>query len=167
MYPIFSLAGKNVKIKATVDISEKIIDIIREMSMEPEMSMAIKGYEFRDLSLECYQGYFLAINYINYAKVIYPEKYRDTVFIRDKYSRENNAKTRLIYIGDLWEKGNKRFFRISRNIEGKELIKVRMVNGRIYYKGLRVIVFGKLEEEMEISVVGQLNRTIFAYRWYQ
>ncbi len=52
------------------------------------------------------------------------------------------------------------------DIEGRERIDVRMVNGRVYYRGSRVIIFGKLDESMSVRVAGQIGRTIFAYRWY-
>ncbi|MBD6956381.1 MAG: hypothetical protein ACPLVI_02750 [Thermoplasmata archaeon] len=166
MYPLFSLAGKGVRIRATEDITEKIENIVKEMLMDPEISVQMKGLEFRDLTLECRQGYLIAINYGYYAKAIYPEKFRDTVFIRDRYSPGNSAGTRLIYIGDLWQKNGKRFFSLSMDIEGRERIDVRMVKGRVYYRGSRVIIFGKLDESMSVRVAGQIGRTIFAYRWY-
>jgi len=129
--------------------------------------MKIKDYEFIDLTQECKNGYAIAINYGNHAKVIYPEKMKNEIFFRDIFAITPVSKTRLIYIGDFWNRGNRKFYRISRDIQGKERIDVTMVNNRIYYKGLRIIVFGKREEKMTVYVTGQIGKTVFAYRWYE
>ncbi|MGC8565292.1 MAG: hypothetical protein ACP5TO_03975 [Thermoplasmata archaeon] len=167
MYPMFSLAGKGVKISAQMDITEKIMALIKDLAIEPEISMQIKDYIFRDLTIQCQQGYALAINYGHYAKVIYPERLRNEIFIRDRFSISPFPKTKLVFIGDLWQRGNKKFYRISNEIQGKEKIKVIMENDKIYYMGRRVIVFGKREKEMVVQVAGQIRNTIYAYRWYQ
>lgn len=167
MYPLFSMAGKNVRIKATVDISEKIIEIIRDIARDPEILMKIKDYQFRDLTLECRNGYAVAINYGDYARVIYPEMMKNEIYTRDKYAITPPSQTRLVYIGDFWDNGKRKFYRISRDIQGNEKIRVTMINDRIYFRGLRVIVFGKREENMTVQVAGQIGKTIFAYRWYE
>lgn len=167
MYPLFTMAGKNVSVRTTVDISEKILEIIKDIVKDPEIMMQIKDYKFKDLTHECRNGYAIAINYGTHAKVIYPEKIRDEIFFRDIFAITPVPKTRLIYIGDFWNKGNRKFYRVSIDIQGKERIEVTMAKNRIYYKGLRVIVFGKREEKMVVQVAGQIGKTVFAYRWYE
>jgi len=161
---MISKIGTNVKIKATQDITDQILKIIREELNEQESVMEIKNYDFNDLSLPCRDGKFLARNLKYAAKIIYPEKYKNVIFYRDIYSPHKQAETPLIYIYDFWERNGKFFYRFSENIQGKEKITIRGWNDKYYYKGKRVIIFGKKEEIMDVFVAGQINNTIFAYR---
>lgn len=111
-----------------MDISEKVLEIIRDIAKDPEIVMKIKDYEFIDLTQECKNGYAIAINYGNHAKVIYPEKMRNEIFFRDIFAITPVLKTMLIYIGDFWNRGKRKFYRISRDIQGKERIEITMVN---------------------------------------